>query len=128
MTKFNVNDKAYSIRWGLCVIEDVTDDDERYCVRVRGMGEYEHKSDWFMEDGRSSYGDVNPSILTLDEARRMGYVIPKAKVKKNITVYGVVSTISGSVLDVCLTRSEAEQSSHDNVQVVKLTGTCEVEE
>lgn len=86
MEKFKVGQKVYCIRRGLGEISlfPVYKNKDITCVRVSFP---ERDSAEFNLDGTLYDTDVNPTLLTLEEARAKGYAVPKQKIVKEIEVY-----------------------------------------
>jgi hypothetical protein len=81
MTKFKVGDKVYDIVYGLSTVKAV---DSKIIFPYPILL---HNGRIYTSEGRDSEDAINPTLLTLDEARAKGYEVPKQKVKKQRTVW-----------------------------------------
>lgn len=135
MSKFKVGDTVYNIRKGVCVVINTCDGSE-YPLKVRRLGSEHYSSfneDGFTEDGRWGSKDVNPTLLTIDEARAKGYDVPKVKRKVTKTISRWANVYPDEHLIACNdyhTREEADSNANlsKRIACVELTGTYEVEE
>lgn len=84
MEKFKVGQKVYCIRYGLGEVIISADASEEYPIYVLFSG---NKRDSFTTDGKPFGNYLNPTLLTLEEARAKGYDVPKQKIVKEKTVY-----------------------------------------
>lgn len=79
--KFKVGDKVYDIRCGAGVVEEIVD--ENYPILVN----FNERGESYTSCGLQDIDDVNPTLLTIPEARARGYDVPKEKVKKKEVMY-----------------------------------------
>ena len=84
-SKFNVGDKVYDILLGIGSVT-CTDEDGSFVIDVLFLDRHE----CFTSEGRVGRADLNPTLLTLPEARAKGYDVPKETVKKTEIQYCLV--------------------------------------
>ena len=94
--KFKVGDRVYDIRLGVGVVShnSLSCPTLPYPVEAVVAGIRLH----YTIEGRCESSHLNPTLLTIPEARARGYDVPKEKVKKTETQYCYVfnnGTISG---------------------------------
>ena len=77
--KFSLNQQAYDIRYGLCIIKEIKID-EQYPVCARPLNE-NFGSDTFKLDGKVHHSHTNSLLLTLDEAKDRGFKVPEEPLK-----------------------------------------------
>jgi hypothetical protein len=128
-SKFKIGDRAYSINYGLGLITQITTQD--YPI-VFEYGPETHAWATYDTDGKAFPQAVNPTLLTLEEARAKGYEVPKVIVKKSITRYALVYP-NGDTYSYNTTKASALSDLHhkavaDELHLVKLTGEYEIEE
>ena len=85
MSKFKVGNAVYGITEGLGTITN-THKQGNYPIRVE-FGENGEKVQFFTAEGKNNVGDLNPTLLTLEEAQAKGYDVPKQKVKMRRTFW-----------------------------------------
>jgi hypothetical protein len=121
MCKFNVGDIAYSIREGVVTICRSTEGPP-YPIAANDEN--------YTEDGKWYPTDLNPTLLTLDEARAKGYDVPKVKKKvtKEIKRWANVYADFSACNDY-YTREDADFHVNRKMRIacVELTGTYEIE-
>ena len=85
MEKFKVGQKVYCIGGGLSTIDEFLPN-EKSPIRITVTHD---SGNWntYTIDGRRSKTDINPLLLTLEEARAKGYDVPKQKIVKEKTLY-----------------------------------------
>lgn len=92
MGKFNVGDKVYHIRSGMGKIIEVGINGT-YPVIV----DVDATCMSFTVDGKYHNGDLNPTLLTLDEARAKGYDVPEEpKPKVKMYLYAFKKSVGSS--------------------------------
>jgi hypothetical protein len=75
MSTFKVGDRVYHVVEGLGTVVAVSADG--FTVQL----ESRPRSGSYYSDGRYSRNDVNPSVITLEEAHAKGYGVPRPKRK-----------------------------------------------
>lgn len=131
--KFKVGDRVYDIRRGVGVVHNLATLDDTYTVVVE-FTQVTRETDYYTMEGRASEHDLNPMLLTLSEARGMGYDVPKLKVKKEVKAFGVVDPDTGQLMSSSNNMAYVEQLITDVAEIgrrmiiVELTGIYEVEE
>lgn len=126
MSKFKVGDTVFHVGRGLgkVVCVDTSTIDKDMAVEVLT---YEVQTNWFTIDGRSHLEHSIPQLYTLAEARKMGFDIPKVKIKKKVTKWLVIH-FQGYPAVIFDTLEEAMQHSARLDKIVELSGEYEVEE
>lgn len=82
MSKFKIGQKVYCINYGLGEV-----------IGTKGYGpcpvecKFTKFTESYTPEGRFVLEAVNPTLLTLEEARAKGYDVPKQKIVKEKTVY-----------------------------------------
>lgn len=85
MSKFKVGQKVYCIRRGL---GEVYGKDRYLAGDVVFLIKFPEKDNCeYTFEGKLYHSDLNPTLLTLEEARAKGYDVPKQKIVKEKTVY-----------------------------------------
>lgn len=115
--KFKVGDKVYSILSGIGTVTSIDD----WQLIIKTIKGYEYAK----TNGKDSEYDINPIILTLDEARAKGYDVPKEKVKK--TRIQFVNVYPDGVSGLYLSLEYAKESSRSDV-IATVPVTIEWEE
>lgn len=82
--KFKVGDKVYDIQDGMGIIHKNNDCDG-HPHRVWFSPDFSRE---YTNQGRRYSTDINPTLLTVAEARAKGYDVPKVKKVKKDTVKG----------------------------------------
>jgi hypothetical protein len=121
MGKFEVGQKVYHVLWGLCEIVIIFGD----VLRFRSLRGTEDGA--LRLDGKERSRDVNPILLTLDEARAKGYDVPKVVVKKTVRMYSNVYP-DGPALPHFSKSDAVDAVSGGFIACVELVGEYEVEE
>ena len=115
--KFKVGDRVYDIRFGIGKVVTYRDKETSYPFDVEFIGE---ASQLYTACGRFSLSNVNPTLLTLADARSKGYDVPKEKVKKSATQYCLVyqdGSLSGQRFK---TRSQAAFNAINQPTVIAI--------
>jgi hypothetical protein len=120
--KFKLGDKFYSILYGLGNVVEINLESQ-HPILVKCGDLY---SSYTLE-GKSLINNVNPTLLTLDEARAKGYDVPKQKVTKTLETWA--NLYLGGTVRCHPSKEEADSMRNSQrVACIKLTGTYEVEE
>lgn len=123
MSKFKVGQKVYCIHNGMGTVTYI-DVDLDYPVEVdfdKGV------SNTYTADGKRSKCDINPTLLTLEEACAKGYDVPKQKIVKEKTLY--VNLYGNKCWGTFETEYDAKQVDGDIlVQAHPVTIKYEIEE
>lgn len=91
MSKFKAGDKVYDICEGVGVVG--TDTDKEYPVSVNFAS---GTSATYTSSGLNQVTDVNPTLLTLEEARTKGYEMPKQKRQRTDVRYCTPEDLDGT--------------------------------
>jgi hypothetical protein len=126
MSKFKVGDTVFHVGRGLgkVICVDTTTKDKDMAVEVLTYGV---QANWFTIDGRSHLEHSIPQLYSLEEARKMGFNVPKIKIKKKITKWLVIHSY-GYPAAIFDTEEEALIHINKADTIVELTGEYEVEE
>lgn len=89
MSKFTVGQKVFHMGWGIGTVTSVSHT-EPFPVRVDFAN---NQMEWFTQDGAMNVGYKIPQLYSLDEARKMGFDIPRQKVTKEIKVWKIYNTM-----------------------------------
>ena len=124
MSKFKVGDKVFHVGNGVgkVVRNDKLNTDYDIGVEFAGHGQV-----GFCHDGKYHNHHKIPQLYTLEEARKMGFEVPKQKLKKTINLW---VNVYSDRLGPSIYESEeiAKNNSSNAITCVKLTGEYEVEE
>lgn len=117
-SKFKVGQIAYHVIDGLVKVDKITDTGFVYS--------YAYKNDkvHVLHDGRWSSNDLNPTVITLEEARARGFYVPKRKETRTIKSYAAFLPTGEAIICASL---RAAKSYEDKVFIVEMTGSYEVE-
>ena len=83
VSKFKVGQKVYHIMYGMGIVKRRNNNN----YPISGYFENSEECQYFSEEGKSEKEDINPILLTLEEARAKGYDVPKQKIVKEKVVY-----------------------------------------
>lgn len=121
MSKFKVGDIVYSLMRGVCKVVSIVMERQLAVLDING------DTIIFSLDGRYFTDDLNPTLLTLEEARAKGYNVPKQRVKKTRTAWvNVYPEGCDDVIYSCLLDAEILKNSK-RVACVEVTYEYEEE-
>lgn len=126
MSKFKVGDKVFDIRhgWGhiICV-----DDNEDNIYPITASFPNWGAGISYTDKGRNYRQDLNPALMTVEEAAAHNFFPPKNKVKKQIKQW---MNINAGMPTYCYDSKEKADNSATSYRIacVELTGEYEVEE
>lgn len=117
--KFKPGDMAWSPGSGFAICEDLAHN-ATYPIR--------HGCDSYTNKGFRVMVDQHPTLLTVEEAAKLGYYPPKPKVKKTIEAW--VNVYPDNIGIIAFpSKAEADTGTLANrIACVKVTGEYEVEE
>lgn len=92
VSKFKVGDTVYSIRYGTGVVEVVLGD--AYPIH-KIFVQFQSGLESFTEDGKEYKNDVNPTLMTLEQAWAKAYDVPKEKRKMSRAFNAYFDPVSG---------------------------------
>lgn len=116
MSKFKVGQKVYSIRHGLGLILQIQYPSMSGTYIRAEFPEIDLQE--FCIDGKVYSTDINPTLLTLEEARAKGYDVPKQKTLKEKVVYINYYEEGRNVLGAHHTEQEAKTCADKNAALV----------
>lgn len=124
---FKPGDKVWTPSEGFCTLHD---------NHVSGMNSFQlsdsHQSYTF--EGKAAGYHAHRAILTLEEAAKLGLTPPKRKVKKTISIWGLVRTTDGGVGYGSASKSTSEAhlktypGSYKDCEIREFTTEIEVDE
>lgn len=127
MSKFKVGDKVYSIFSGIGHVDVIYDEDESIDDRLVELA----NGELYTKCGRAfCEDDLNPTLLTLEEARAKGYYVPPEEPKKKqVYQWAYRSKVTGHWLTSgrLMTEEEAKLLFEEDDHMI-LSGPFEVEE
>lgn len=82
MSKFKVGQKVYCILYGVGAVKELRESRSYPVIIETNCGLVDYTA-----EGKYNSNAVNPTLLTLEEARAKGYDVPKQKIVKEKTVY-----------------------------------------
>ena len=132
MNKFNVGDTVFDLRYGFGVVVDFPQNTIIF-DKSEPPVKFEKDLIYYTKDGKYSYTDFAPSLLTLEEAAKLGYFPEKKKVKKQTDAWVILDPTIGCCIEI-LNQNPIplnffrDGSYHKNCIVVKTTLEWEVEE
>ena len=128
MSKFKVGDKVFHVGHGIGTVVTI---DKNFILSV-AVEFNKHLMLSFLSDGRAYSNHTIPQLYTLEDARKMGFDIPKQKVKKTIEQWANVYPDGTYTVHFTEDAANAFILLNDSIirriACVKLTGEYEVEE
>lgn len=106
--KFKPGMMAWSPKDGFAIVEDIPN----------RKHEIAHGRKMYYVDGRDSTQDVHPTLLTVEEAGRLGYYPEKKKVKKKFYQAVFKAQIAPDVLNIGSCVYGKKLSSHEQSNIV----------
>lgn len=128
MNKFNVGDTVFDLRYGFGVVEPL-----RSSPPLTIAVNYKTFERVYYTNGKWYEDHLYPSLLTLEEAAKLGYFPEKKKVKKQTDAWVILDPTIGCCIEI-LNQNPIplnffrDGSYHKNCIVVKTTLEWEVEE
>lgn len=129
MNKFTLGDTVFDLRYGF---GKITGDNPGLNQIYFEYSENE-QVEVFNKDGRRVFSDFAPSLLTIEEAAKLGY-FPEKKIKKTVDVWVAFETVTKCAMEIFNDEKDAykyvflSENYDPNLTVVKTTLEWEVEE
>ena len=106
--KFNVGDKVYDILRGVGKVTEIDSETTAECGVVEVTFKLKKLPETYSQKGFWDDFHINPSLLTISEARAKGYDVPRERVKKSEIKYGIM-TQDGLNSSIFSTKAEAQK-------------------
>lgn len=128
MTKFNIGDQVFDLRFGFGVVQPKNEEKKEEHLYVQFNYAEAAYYLYYLSDGRPTITWFGPILLTLEEAAKLGYFPEKKKVKKTVDKWVLLDPVSENVFDIFNEPPSPLYHIYPNHIVVKTTLEYEVEE
>ena len=127
MNKFKTGDTVFDLRYGFGVVEPL-----RPSPPLTLTVNYKTLERVYYINGKWYEDHLYPSLLTLEEAAKLGYFPEKKKVKRSLDKWVILDPITGCAVEICNESKIAikvrDDGGYQDFIIIKTTIEWEVEE